>query len=58
MIVIGRRLMRIRLQENFAAAKTKEKAAREDEQQARKKLGVATGRTEVTVAEKELKKAT
>lgn len=58
MIVIGRRLMRIRLQENFAAAKTKEKAAQEEEQQARKKLGVATGRTEVTVAEKELKKAT
>lgn len=57
MAVIGRRLMRIRLQEDFAIAKTNEGAAREEEQRAREKLNDAEP-NEVTVAKKELNKAT
>ncbi|CAM9311581.1 unnamed protein product, partial [Hapterophycus canaliculatus] len=51
MIVIGRRLMRIRLQENFAAAKANERKNAEEN------LKVAVGTKEVTVAQSVLEKA-
>lgn len=57
MLVIGRRLMKNRLAENFAAAKADETAAREAEKNAGEQLMAAKGPREVTVAQKVLAKA-